>query len=65
MRNVTSVIPPKRKNTVYCPACLLRIGKIIILIEHPIQLRVVANGTILAGIISGQYNQTVGPSVTP
>ena len=37
----------------------------MILIEHPIQLSVVANGTTLAGIISGQYNHTVGPSVTP
>lgn len=57
---------PKKKNTGYGdPTALFMNGVAITQIEQPIQFIAVANGTSLAGIISGTYSHTTGPMVTP
>ena len=59
-------IPPKMKNTGYGePTASVITGVIIMQIEHPNQFMNVATGTIFAGIISGTYNHTTGPTVKP
>lgn len=57
------VIPPNIKKTADDPKLSFMIGKIIKANEHPNQFNVVANGTTLAGIISGTYIHTTGPIV--
>ena len=62
---IVKVNPPKMKKTADDPRLELMIGAIIKQKEEPNQFKVVAKGTVLAGIISGTYIQTTGPIVNP
>lgn len=62
---IMRVNPPNMKKTANEPKASSMIGAIIKQNDDATQLRVVAKGTIFAGIISGTYIQTVGPIVNP
>ena len=62
----TNEIPPKKKKTGYeDPTAYITNGVPITQILQPSQFMKVAGGTYLAGMISGTYNQTTGPMVSP